>query len=67
MKKVLLAAGVIILGAFFSFGYLLYKVGEEMTTMHRCGLDLCQYFGQKKSKDYAAFLSSSSSFCCGVK
>ena len=31
-----------------------------------CGdthLDLCQYFGQKKSKDYAAFLSSSSSFC----
>lgn len=31
------------------------------------GLDLCQYFGQKKSKDYAAFLSSSSSFCCGVK
>jgi ParB-like chromosome segregation protein Spo0J len=31
------------------------------------GLDLCQYFGQKKSKDYAVFLSSSSSFCCGVK
>ena len=30
-------------------------------------LDLCQYFGQKKSKDYAAFFSSSSSFCCGVK
>ena len=29
-------------------------------------LDLCQCFGQKKSKDYAAFLSSSSSFCCGV-
>ena len=26
-------------------------------------MDLCQYFGQKKSKDYAAFLSSSSSFC----
>ena len=26
-------------------------------------VDLCQYFGQKKSKDYAAFLSSSSSFC----
>ena len=32
-----------------------------------CYLDLCQYFGQKKSKDYAVFLSSSSSFCCGVK
>ena len=26
-------------------------------------MDLCQYFGQKKSKDHAAFLSSSSSFC----
>ena len=26
-------------------------------------LDLCQYFGQKKLKDYAAFFSSSSSFC----
>ena len=35
--------------------------------MEREGLDLCQYFGQKKSKDYAAFFSSSSSFCCGVK
>ena len=31
------------------------------------GMDLCQYVGQKKSKDYAVFLSSSSSFCCGVK
>ena len=30
-------------------------------------LDLCQYFRQKKLKDYAAFLSSSSSFCCGVR
>ena len=30
-------------------------------------MDLCQYFGQKKLKDYAAFLSSSSSFCCGVR
>ena len=30
-------------------------------------VDLCQYFGQKKSKDYASFFSSSSSFCCGVK
>ena len=29
-------------------------------------LDLCQYFRQKKSKGYAAFLSSSSSFCWGV-
>ncbi len=29
-------------------------------------LDLCQYFGQKKLKGYAAFFSSSSSFCWGV-
>ncbi len=38
--------------------------------MSKCAevwVDLCQYFGQKKSKDYAAFFSSSSSFCCGVK
>ena len=27
------------------------------------GLDLCQYFGQKKLKAYAAFFNSSSSFC----
>lgn len=37
MKKFLMAAGVIAAGAFFSFGYLLYKVGEDMMTMHRCG------------------------------
>lgn len=37
MKKVLLAAGIVVLGAFFAFGYVLYKVGEEMTTMYRCG------------------------------
>lgn len=30
-------------------------------------LDLCQYFGQKKLKDYAVFPSSSSSFCWGVR
>lgn len=38
--------------------------------MSKCAevwVDLCQYFGQKKSKDYAAFFSFSSSFCCGVK
>lgn len=29
MKKVLLETGVIALGAFFSFGYLLYKVGRK--------------------------------------
>ena len=33
------------------------------TQLALCEVDLCQYFGQKKSKDYAAFLSSSSSFC----
>ena len=26
-------------------------------------MDLCQYFGQKKLKDYATLFSSSSSFC----
>lgn len=26
-------------------------------------MDLCQYFGQKKLKDYTAFFSCSSSFC----
>lgn len=30
--------------------------------LYSCGLDLCQYFGQKKLKDYAAFLSSSSCY-----
>ena len=38
----------------------------NMTKSH-IAMDLCQYVGQKKSKDYAVFLSSSSSFCCGVK
>ena len=33
MKKVILAAGII-LGAILVF---LYKVGEDMTSMHRCG------------------------------
>lgn len=43
MKKVILAVGVIILGAFFAFAYVLYKIGEDMTYIHRCG---CQ------SRDY---------------
>lgn len=37
MKKVILAAVVIVAVLFFSFGYLLYKVGESMAYMHRCG------------------------------
>lgn len=37
MKEVLLVAGVIIFGAFLVFGYVIYKVGEEMATMSRCG------------------------------
>ena len=37
MKKALTAAGVIALGAFVIFGILLYKVGENMAYMHRCG------------------------------
>lgn len=43
MRKVLIATGVIVLGAVASFGYLLYKVGEEMTTMHRCGCHARDY------------------------
>lgn len=35
-RKIITEAGVIILGAFFLFGYLLYKVGED-TNMYRCG------------------------------
>lgn len=37
MKKALTAAGVIVLGAFVMIGILLYKVGESMTYLHRCG------------------------------
>lgn len=37
MKKVILAAGVTILGSLLVF---LYKVGEDMTKMTRCG---CHY------------------------
>ena len=50
-------------GAVYPFGYEDIVKGSG----YIFALDLCQYFGQKKSKDYAAFLSSSSSFCCGVK
>lgn len=45
------------------------KVSEEQTVTlkeYKALLDLCQYFGQKKLKDYADFFSSSSSLCCGV-
>lgn len=37
MRKFITAAGVIVLGAFIVFGYLIYKVGEDMVKMHRCG------------------------------
>lgn len=43
MKKILMAAGIIALGVFFSFGYLLYKVGEEMEMMYRCGCHTRDY------------------------
>ena len=49
------------------------KVSDEMyisprylANLENKGLDLRQYFGQKKLKDYADFFSSSSSLCCGV-
>ncbi len=38
-------------------------LGDGLYLVSEVEMDLCQYFGQKKSKDYAAFLSSSSSFC----
>ena len=41
----------------------LYKKLDLWSITDGLDMDLCQYFGQKKSKDYAAFLSSSSSFC----
>jgi hypothetical protein len=37
MRKVIMAAVVIAVVIFFGFGYLLYKTGEAMTTMYRCG------------------------------
>lgn len=36
---------------------------DGSTVTYSYKMDLCQYFGQKKLKDYAAFFSSSSSFC----
>ena len=39
---------------------------ENAGNLIKSVLDLCQYFGQKKLKDYDDFLSSSSSFCWGV-
>ncbi len=35
---------------------------KQSTLYQLMVMDLCQYFGQKKLKDYAAFLSCSSSF-----
>ncbi len=45
----------------------LIEIGDDDEYQLTEVLDLCQYFRQKKLKDYAAFLSSSSSFCCGVR
>ena len=49
--------------------YTALQTGIENTIVFKvrnCRMDLCQYFRQKKLKGYAAVLSSSSSFCCGV-
>lgn len=43
-------------------GKILTNVGAQVMGV----VDLRQYFGQKKLKDYADFFSSSSSLCCGV-
>lgn len=37
MKKAFRVAGVIALGLFVMLGYMIYKVGEDMANMHRCG------------------------------
>ena len=42
------------------------KKGEAVIVVEKKdneNLDLCQYFGQKKLKDYATLFNSSSSFC----
>ena len=46
----------------FGFG----QARDKPVRNYSNGVDLCQYFRQKKLKGYAAVLSSSSSFCCGV-
>ena len=38
-------------------------LGKETIVRPLGCMDLCQYFGQKKLKAYAAFFNSSSSFC----
>lgn len=48
---------------FSAFGKIKKAISE---LIEHIGMDLCQYFGQKKLKDYAVFSSSSSSFCWGV-
>lgn len=69
--ELFLAGGVSIL--FLLLALLFAALGEKgamlvsgFNTMPKDKLDLCQYFRQKKLKGYAAVLSSSSSFCCGV-
>ena len=39
------------------------QVRHSLCIMRLICMDLCQYFGQKKLKAYAAFFNSSSSFC----
>lgn len=37
MKKIILAAAIIVLTLSVGFGYLLYKVGEQMNMYRTCG------------------------------
>lgn len=37
MKKIILAAVIIVLTLFIGFVYLLYKVGEQMNMYRTCG------------------------------
>ena len=40
-----------------------FSINLDDYSIKKIIVDLCQYFGQKKLKDYATLFSSSSSFC----
>ena len=57
-KSLLVTCYIVPLIFFLLMGGIFTSVMPDMGSM-----DLCQYFGQKKLKAYAAFFNSSSSFC----
>lgn len=61
-------ASYVMSGFLFNYKYVFLNVAV-FGVLILCSIiyvDLCQYFGQKKLKGYTNFLSSASSFCCGV-